>query len=198
MLDERMVDLKREMTEYAGLVEHMIEKSIKGLLARDRAVLQQVPEHDEPKANDWENRLDRALHQHDRAISAEGQGLEDDSDGLRDEQRPGADGGPRGQYRRRRPLPDREAAGEAADRYPAHGPGSDGHGPGQHPLLHNAGRSACEERLRQRQHHRRFQRTGHPGAYRRHGKRPLHYQPRRSIFSIYPATWSASPTSRRT
>ena len=59
MLDERMVDLKREMTEYAGLVEHMIEKSIKGLLARDRAVLQQVPEHDEPKANDWENRLDQ-------------------------------------------------------------------------------------------------------------------------------------------
>ena len=58
MLEERMTDLKREMTEYAGLVEHMIEKSVKGLLTRSREALLQVPERDEPRANDWENALD--------------------------------------------------------------------------------------------------------------------------------------------
>lgn len=58
MLDERMVDLKRELTEYAGLVEHMIEKSVSGLLTRNRGMLLQVVEKDEPRSNDWENRLD--------------------------------------------------------------------------------------------------------------------------------------------
>jgi phosphate transport system protein len=58
MLEERMVDLKRELIEYAGLVEHMIDKSIRGLLTRDRGMLLQVIDKDEPRANDWENRLD--------------------------------------------------------------------------------------------------------------------------------------------
>jgi phosphate transport system protein len=36
----------------------MIDECIKGLLARDRALLRDVLDNDEPRANDWENRLD--------------------------------------------------------------------------------------------------------------------------------------------
>jgi phosphate transport system protein len=58
MFDEPMVDLKRELAEYAGFVEHMIEKSILGLLKNNREMLREVVEKDEPKANHCENRLD--------------------------------------------------------------------------------------------------------------------------------------------
>jgi phosphate transport system protein len=58
MFDEPMVDLKRQLAEYAGFVEHMIEKSIQGLLRNNREMLREVVEKDEPKANDCENRLD--------------------------------------------------------------------------------------------------------------------------------------------
>ncbi len=58
MFDEPMADLKRELAEYASFVEHMIEKSIHGLLRNNREMLREVVERDEPKANDYENRLD--------------------------------------------------------------------------------------------------------------------------------------------
>ncbi len=58
MFDEPMADLKHELAEYASFVEHMIEKSIRGLLKNDREILREVVEKDEPKTNDWENKLD--------------------------------------------------------------------------------------------------------------------------------------------
>jgi phosphate transport system protein len=58
MLAEKMTDLKRELVEYSGLVQKMIEKSVLGLLRKDGGSLREVIEKDEPKANDWEIRLD--------------------------------------------------------------------------------------------------------------------------------------------
>ncbi len=58
MLQERITNLKSELINYAALVERMIERSIEGLLKRNRKVLQQVILKDEPKANDIEIDLD--------------------------------------------------------------------------------------------------------------------------------------------
>jgi phosphate transport system protein len=46
--------LRKELIEYAAYVEAMIEKSINGLLRRDKKLLTELIEHDEPKANDVE------------------------------------------------------------------------------------------------------------------------------------------------
>ncbi len=54
MLEEKIVGLRRELIEYAAHVEGMIEKSIQGLLKRDKSVLTQIVERFEPKANDCE------------------------------------------------------------------------------------------------------------------------------------------------
>lgn len=56
--EEKIADLKRKLIEYATLVEGMIDKSIQGLLNKDRAILIEVVEKDEPKANDFEIELD--------------------------------------------------------------------------------------------------------------------------------------------
>ncbi|MFH1369477.1 MAG: phosphate signaling complex protein PhoU [Elusimicrobiota bacterium] len=58
MLEEKLVNLKKELVEYAGLVESMVDKSIKGLLNREKKILREVIEVDEPKANDFEIRMD--------------------------------------------------------------------------------------------------------------------------------------------
>jgi len=58
MLEERMTELKREIVEYAGLVEAMIEKAVAGLLEKRRELLADVIEKDEPKANDLEIVID--------------------------------------------------------------------------------------------------------------------------------------------
>ncbi len=58
MLEEKITVLRRELIEYASLVEKMIEKSVAGLLQRDRQLLSDVMEIDEPKANEFEIRLD--------------------------------------------------------------------------------------------------------------------------------------------
>jgi phosphate transport system protein len=58
MLEERIISLRRELIEYASLVEKMIEKSVAGLLQRDKQLLSHVIETDEPKANEFEIRLD--------------------------------------------------------------------------------------------------------------------------------------------
>jgi phosphate transport system protein len=58
MLDDRMIILKKELIEYTGLVQAMIEKSIQGLLGKDRSLLVEVIEKEEPKANDWEILMD--------------------------------------------------------------------------------------------------------------------------------------------
>lgn len=58
MLEEKLPALKRELIEFASLVENMIEKSIKGLMRKDSALLREVIEQDEPKANAFEIELD--------------------------------------------------------------------------------------------------------------------------------------------
>ncbi len=58
MLEERIVALKREIIEYANLVESMIEKCMKGLLRKDRDLLIEVIEKEEPRTNDLEIELD--------------------------------------------------------------------------------------------------------------------------------------------
>jgi len=56
--EEKVALLKRELIEYATLVEAMIDKSIKGLTNKDRDVLLEVIEKDEPKSNNFEIKLD--------------------------------------------------------------------------------------------------------------------------------------------
>lgn len=58
MLEEKMKDLKRELMEFSALVRSMVEKSVEGLLKKQRHVLVDVIEKDEPRANDWEIALD--------------------------------------------------------------------------------------------------------------------------------------------
>jgi len=58
MLEERIQALKRELIEYATLVERMIEKSIQGLMRKETGLLREVIEQDEPKANAFEIELD--------------------------------------------------------------------------------------------------------------------------------------------
>jgi phosphate transport system regulatory protein PhoU len=56
--EEKVALLKRELIEFATLVEAMINKSIKGLVNKDRELLIEVIEEDEPKTNDFEIKLD--------------------------------------------------------------------------------------------------------------------------------------------
>lgn len=58
MLEAKINDLKRELIGFASLVEHMIEKSIKGLLDKKKESLLDILENDEPKANSLELELD--------------------------------------------------------------------------------------------------------------------------------------------
>lgn len=60
MLGEKITELKKDLIEYAGLVEGMIDKSIKGLLDKKEELLKEVIEKDEPKANQREIVLDEA------------------------------------------------------------------------------------------------------------------------------------------
>lgn len=58
MLDERINELKKKTVEYASLAQRMVEKSVKGLIEKDRALLEEVIEEDEPHANDYEIEID--------------------------------------------------------------------------------------------------------------------------------------------
>jgi phosphate transport system protein len=58
LLQEKIDELKKEIIEYGNLVESMIEKSIKGLTKKDKGLLKDVVETDEPKANNLEIELD--------------------------------------------------------------------------------------------------------------------------------------------
>ena len=58
MLEDRLIELKRELVEYAGLIEKMIERSIEGSVRRESSILIEVMENDEPRANEWEIELD--------------------------------------------------------------------------------------------------------------------------------------------
>ncbi len=54
MLKQEVEKLKGQLISYAGLVESMIDKSIAGLLNKDKNLLTEVAEKDEPRANDYE------------------------------------------------------------------------------------------------------------------------------------------------
>ncbi|HBL23047.1 MAG TPA: phosphate transport system regulatory protein PhoU [Deltaproteobacteria bacterium] len=58
MLEVRIKELKKELVEYATLVEDMIAKSMKGLLDRDETPLLEVMHVLEPATNDFEIKLD--------------------------------------------------------------------------------------------------------------------------------------------
>ena len=58
MLNKEITRLKKSLIEYAGLVEKMIDKSIKGLLQKDEDILREVEQQDEPKANIFEIELE--------------------------------------------------------------------------------------------------------------------------------------------
>jgi phosphate transport system protein len=58
VLAQKMIDLKRDLMAYAGLVQDMIEKSVRGLLTKNRGLLLTVIETEEPRSNDWEITMD--------------------------------------------------------------------------------------------------------------------------------------------
>ncbi len=58
MLADEITALKKSLLDYATHVETMINKSIRGLLDRNRDILNEVAEKDEPKANDLEIELE--------------------------------------------------------------------------------------------------------------------------------------------
>jgi phosphate transport system protein len=58
MLEEKLSALKQELIAFASHVEHMIENSIHGLMRKDAALLKEVIERDESRANAAEIDLD--------------------------------------------------------------------------------------------------------------------------------------------
>lgn len=58
MLLQEVTSLKKRLVEYLAHIERMIDKSIKGLLEKDRAMLSEIIEKDEPVANDIDIQLD--------------------------------------------------------------------------------------------------------------------------------------------
>jgi len=60
ILDEKINALKSRLIDYATLVEAMIDKSIKGILKKDRTLLNEIIEQDEPKTNDFEIEIEEA------------------------------------------------------------------------------------------------------------------------------------------
>jgi phosphate transport system protein len=58
MIEEKLVELKKELIDYAMLVETMVSRSVQGLLKRDRMALLNIIEKNEPKANAYEIEMD--------------------------------------------------------------------------------------------------------------------------------------------
>ncbi len=58
MFYDRLNKLKEKIVEHGNLVEKMIEKSIRGLLNKDKKLLLEVIEVDEPRTNDIEIEID--------------------------------------------------------------------------------------------------------------------------------------------
>jgi phosphate transport system protein len=58
MLEEKLVALKKELIEFSSLVEVMVEKSINGVSRKNRELLEEVLNNDEPIANNYDITLD--------------------------------------------------------------------------------------------------------------------------------------------
>ncbi|HEX2964378.1 MAG TPA: phosphate signaling complex protein PhoU [Syntrophorhabdaceae bacterium] len=54
MLHGRITEVKKELVQFATLAETMIERSIRGLLDQNEAILRQIIDEDEPNANIFE------------------------------------------------------------------------------------------------------------------------------------------------
>ena len=60
MFPQKMEEVKRELISFTMLVEGMISKSIQGLIDKNEALLREVIETDEPRANDFDRNIDEA------------------------------------------------------------------------------------------------------------------------------------------
>lgn len=58
MLPERLIDLKETLMQFSALVERMIDTSVRGLVSRDEALLLELIDRDEPRANSFELAID--------------------------------------------------------------------------------------------------------------------------------------------
>jgi len=58
VLEEKIIELKKELVDFATLVESMIMKSVQGLINREKTYLVEVIETHEPEANSFEIKLD--------------------------------------------------------------------------------------------------------------------------------------------
>ncbi len=63
MLKERIERLKNDLVTFASHVEGMIKKSMEGLIEKREDVLKEVVEKDEPKANQWEVKIEEVCTQ---------------------------------------------------------------------------------------------------------------------------------------
>ncbi len=54
MLEKKLNDLKGQIIQFASLVEHMKDRSVRGLVNKDESLLTEVIEKDEPQANTFE------------------------------------------------------------------------------------------------------------------------------------------------
>ena len=60
MLLEEIIELKKELIQYAAFVEQMLERGLRGLLEKNRELLLEVIDVDEPEANEREIHLDES------------------------------------------------------------------------------------------------------------------------------------------
>ncbi len=58
MLQEKINDLKAQVIQFSSLIEQMIDKSIKGLINKDKELLDEVIKVNEPYANEFELEID--------------------------------------------------------------------------------------------------------------------------------------------
>jgi len=58
MIEEKVIQLKKHLVDFAGLVEGMVRKAMKGLMEKNKQILLEVIERDEPVANTYELEMD--------------------------------------------------------------------------------------------------------------------------------------------
>jgi phosphate transport system protein len=58
MFEEKIANLKRQLVEYASIVESMVEKAVRGLLEKQADLLQEVIDEDEQRVNELEIEVD--------------------------------------------------------------------------------------------------------------------------------------------
>ncbi|MGA2090349.1 MAG: phosphate signaling complex protein PhoU [Endomicrobiales bacterium] len=58
MLDEKLIGLKKELIDFAGVVESMVVKCLRGLMGNTPALFDEVIISDEPRANTYEVSID--------------------------------------------------------------------------------------------------------------------------------------------